>query len=397
METLFLNHNRLVNAVSTRFYRYLYPKINWENRLVGITGARGTGKTTLLLQHIKNNFPAGNQALYVSLDNIWFQRRTLTDLVQEFHAYGGTHIFVDEVHRYADWALEIKNLYDSYPDLHIVFTGSSMLKIHRAKADLSRRLRLYELHGLSFREFLLFNSDVNINAVSLDDIIRRHREISVDISAKIKVLPLFRQYLKLGYYPFFQEDTEGYDERLQRVINVILENDLPAVEAVEYGTIIKIKKLLIMMASLVPFVPNITELSAKLETSRTMLLKYLNYLENAGLILSLMTANKGMGVMNKPDKIYLNNTNLLYALGAGNVNEGNERETFFANQLRIGHTLEIPKKGDFLVNADYTFEIGGANKTNRQIQNVPNAYIAMDNIETGFNNKIPLWMFGMMY
>lgn len=397
METLFLNHNRLVNAVSTRFYRYLYPKINWENRLVGITGARGTGKTTLLLQHIKNNFPAGNQALYVSLDNIWFQRRTLTDLVQEFHAYGGTHIFVDEVHRYADWALEIKNLYDSYPDLHIVFTGSSMLKIHRAKADLSRRLRLYELHGLSFREFLLFNSDVNINAVSLDDIIRRHREISVDISAKIKVLPLFRQYLKLGYYPFFQEDTEGYDERLQRVINVILENDLPAVEAVEYGTIIKIKKLLIMMASLVPFVPNITELSAKLETSRTMLLKYLNYLENAGLILSLMTANKGMGVMNKPDKIYLNNTNLLYALGAGNVNEGNERETFFANQMGIGHTLEIPKKGDFLVNADYTFEIGGANKTNRQIQNVPNAYIAMDNIETGFNNKIPLWMFGMMY
>lgn len=392
-----MNHNRLVNAVSTRFYRYLYPKINWENRLVGITGARGTGKTTLLLQHIKNNFPAGNQALYVSLDNIWFQRRTLTDLVQEFHAYGGTHIFVDEVHRYADWALEIKNLYDSYPDLHIVFTGSSMLKIHRAKADLSRRLRLYELHGLSFREFLLFNSDVNINAVSLDDIIRRHREISVDISAKIKVLPLFRQYLKLGYYPFFQEDTEGYDERLQRVINVILENDLPAVEAVEYGTIIKIKKLLIMMASLVPFVPNITELSAKLETSRTMLLKYLNYLENAGLILSLMTANKGMGVMNKPDKIYLNNTNLLYALGAGNVNEGNERETFFANQMGIGHTLEIPKKGDFLVNADYTFEIGGANKTNRQIQNVPNAYIAMDNIETGFNNKIPLWMFGMMY
>lgn len=398
MNTLYLNHSRLVDAVSTQFYRYLYEKINWDNRLIAIVGARGTGKTTMLLQYIKNNFPNGNKALYVSLDNIWFQRHSLTDLVQQFHAYGGTHIFLDEVHRYNQWAVEVKNLYDSYPDLHIVFTGSSMLEIHKAHADLSRRMRLYELHGLSFREFLLLEYQLFIESVSLEDIVNRHTEISAEIASKTKVLPLYKEYLKIGYYPFYKEDKEGYHERLRQTVNVILENDLPAIEAIEYSTITKIKKLLMMLASRVPFTPNIAELAAKLETTRTSILKYLNHLEKAELVLLLMTASKGMGIMNKPDKIYLNNPNLLFTLDADNVNEGNLRETFFANQMRTKHHVEIPtKSGDFLIESKYTFEVGGLNKSNRQIKTIPDSFVAMDNIETGFLNKIPLWLFGMTY
>lgn len=398
METLFLNHTRLIEAVPTDIYRYLYDKIDWDNRLIGITGARGTGKTTLLLQYIKNNFPNGNQALYVSLDNIWFHRQTLTELVQQFYAYGGTHIFIDEVHRYEQWAVEVKNLYDNYPDLHIVFTGSSMLEIYKSNADLSRRMRIYELHGLSFREFLQLENNLKFDSVSLQEIVTDHVAISTAISSKCKILPLFKQYLQNGYYPFYREDRNGYLERLRQTINVVLENDLPAVESIEYSSIIKIKKLLMMLASLVPFVPNIAKLSLKIETSRGMTLRYLNYLEKAGLVLQLMTASKGMGIMNKPDKLYLNNPNLAYALDANNVNEGNLRETFFANQLNMSHKVEIPiRGGDFLVDSTFTFEVGGANKDSRQIKDVADAFIAMDNIETGFLNRIPLWLFGFLY
>ena len=398
MDTLFLNHSRLIASTSTYFYRYLYEKIDWNNRLIAIVGARGTGKTTLLLQYIKNNFPNSHRALYVSLDNIWFQRQSLTELVQQFYAYGGTHIFIDEVHRYQQWAVEIKNIYDSYPDLHIVFTGSSMLEIYKSNADLSRRMRLYKLYGLSFREFLLLENGLKFDSISLDDIVNLHLEISTAISSKIKILPLFKEYLKIGYYPFYKEDKEGYHERLRQVINVILENDLPAVETVEYSTIVKIKKLLMTLASLVPFVPNIADLSTKLETSRASLIKYLNHLEKGELILQLMTASKGMGIMKKPDKLYLNNPNLLFALDIDNINEGNLRETFFANQMRTKHTVEVPKTGgDFVVESKYTFEVGGLNKSNRQIKDIPDAFVAMDNLETGFLNKIPLWLFGMTY
>ena len=397
MDTLFQNYNRILSAVNSKFHRYLYYKIDWENRLIGITGSRGTGKTTMLLQHIKENFPETSKALYVSLDNIWFTQNSLLELVNRFQAYGGTHLFLDEVHRYPTWSIEIKNIYDSYPNLYIAFTGSSILEIYKSNADLSRRAISYHLHGLSFREFLEMENKYRINPLTLDDILTKHQTIASDILSQIKILPEFKKYLEYGYYPFYTEDIKSYPLRLQNVINTILENDLPAVEKVEYITIQKIKKMLMIISSLVPFSPNITKLSGDIEANRMSTLKYLSYLEKAGLIRTFLSSQKGMSLMNKPDKIYLYNTNLLYSLTSSNVNEGNVRETFFANQLSVVGTINTSDQADFFVDQKYTFEIGGPSKSFNQIKDLNNAFVVADEIETGFGNKIPLWMFGLLY
>jgi predicted AAA+ superfamily ATPase len=397
MDSLFQNYTRILNAVNSVFHRYLYNEIDWNNRLIGITGARGTGKTTMILQHIKENFTDISKALYVSLDNIWFTKNSLLDLVNRFQAYGGTHIFLDEVHRYPTWSVEIKNIYDSYPDLHIVFTGSSILEIYKSNADLSRRAISYHLHGLSFREFLLFEKNFEIDVLSLDDILNNHQVIASNIISQIKILPEFKKYLEYGYYPFYKEDLKSYPIRLQNVVNTILENDLPAVEKVEYITIQKIKKMLMIISSLVPFSPNVTKLSGEIESNRVLTVKYIGYLEKAGLIKAYLSSQKGMSLMNKPDKIYLDNTNLLYALASSNVNEGNIRETFFANQVSVTNTLNTSKHGDFLVNDKYIFEIGGPTKSFDQIKALTNAFVVADETETGFGNKIPLWLLGLLY
>lgn len=397
MDSLFQTYTRILNSVSTKYHRYLYHEIDWNNRLIGITGSRGTGKTTMILQHIKENFPDKSKALYVSLDNIWFTKNLLLDLVNRFQAYGGTHLFLDEVHRYPAWSVEVKNIYDSYPDLHVVFTGSSILEIYKSNADLSRRAISYHLYGLSFREFLLFENDYEISPLLLDDILNDHQTIAGDIISKIKILPEFKKYLEYGYYPFYKEGIKSYPIRLQNVVNTILENDLPAVENVEYTTIQKIKKMLMIISSLVPFSPNVTKLSGEIESNRASTIKYLGYLEKAGLIRSYLYSQKGMSLMNKPDKIYLDNTNLLYALASSNVNEGNIRETFFANQISVIHSLSTSKQGDFHVDDKYIFEVGGPNKSFDQIKDLKEAFVAADEIETGFGNKIPLWMFGLLY
>lgn len=397
METLIQNYTRLLSAIPINFRRYLYENIDWQDRLIGITGARGTGKTTLLLQHIKNTFPDRNKAIYVSLDNLWFTKNSLSDFVYQFYTYGGTHLFLDEVHRYPNWSIEIKNIYDSYPDIHIVFTGSSILEIYKSNADLSRRAIHYHLQGLSFREYLKFEYDMNLPTLSLPDILNSHLNIASEIIPKAKILPMFEEYLKQGYYPFYKENTKNYPLRLQNMINTILDNDLPAIENIEYTTILKIKKMLMIMSSLVPFTPNMTTLSAEIETNRASSIKYLGFLEKAKLIKMIPSSQKGMSSLNKPEKIYLDNTNLLQALTNTTINDGNKRETFFANQLSASHHLTIPPKGDFLVDDIYTFEIGGKNKNYNQIKDIPNSFIAFDNAEVGFGNKIPLWMFGMMY
>ncbi|NDV64748.1 ATP-binding protein [Bacteroides sp. 224] len=397
MDTLFRNYSRLLSAVNNQYHRYLYNQIDWENRLIGITGARGTGKTTLLLQHIKDNFPDTSKALYVSLDNIWFTKNSLLELVDRFQAYGGTHLFLDEVHRYPTWSVEIKNIYDSYPELYIVFTGSSILEIYKSNADLSRRAITYHLYGLSFREFLLFENMLEIAPLSLEDILQNHQTIAGNIASKLKVLPEFRKYLEHGYYPFYKESIKSYPIRLQNIVNTILENDLPAVESVEYVTIQKIKKMLMIISSLVPFSPNITKLSAEIEANRSNTLKYLGYLQKAGLIISYLSSQKGMSLMNKPDKIYLDNTNLLYALSDISVNEGNLRETFFANQVNVLHRLTTTKQGDFLADDRYTFEIGGPNKSFSQIKDLQDSFTVISDIETGHGNRIPLWLFGFLY
>jgi len=397
MDLLIRHYNRLLNAVNTEYHRYLYHEINWSNRLIGITGARGTGKTTMLLQHIKENFPDRSKALYVSLDNIWFTQKTLVELVDHFHVYGGTHLFVDEVHRYPNWSIEIKNIYDSYPDLHLVFTGSSILEIHKSNADLSRRAITYHLYGLSFREYLLFEDKIHLERLPLNEILNKHQNIAGDIASQVKILPEYKRYIECGYYPFYKEGEREYPLRLQSIVNTILDNDLPAVENVEYVTIQKIKKMLMIVSSLVPFSPNITKLSAEIETNRSNTIKYLGYLQKAGLIISYLSSQKGMSLMNKPDKVYLDNTNLLYALSNSNVNEGNVRETFFANQMNVLHKLSTSKQGDFVVDDTYTFEIGGANKSFDRIKELENSFVAVGDVETGYGNRIPLWLFGLLY
>lgn len=397
MEALIQHYIRQIEAVPMRHNRYLHKEIDWSERLIGITGPRGTGKTTLLLQHIKSNFIDRNQALYASLDNIWFTRNSLMDLVTKFHAYGGTHLFLDEVHRYPDWSIEIKNIYDSFPSLHIVFTGSSMLEIYTSHADLSRRAIHYYLHGLSFREYLRFEKDLDLPAVSLDNILKNHLNIATEITAQIKVLPLFDAYLQHGYYPFYKEGVKNYPMKVQNIINTILDSDLPSVEKIEYASILKIKRLLMILSSLVPFTPSMVTLSSEIETNRATAVRYLGILERAALIKMLLPQAKGMSLMSKPEKIYLDNPNLLHALAAATVNNGNKRETFFANQVGAIHTLNSTKRGDFVVNGKYTIEIGGKGKGFNQIKDIPDSFVASDEIEIGFGNKIPLWLFGMMY
>lgn len=396
-EILYQNYIRLLDATETQYFRYLYKEIDWDNRLIGITGARGTGKTTMILQYIKINFTDRRKALYVSLDNIWFTKNSLLELADKFHAFGGTHLFIDEVHRYPNWSIEIKNIYDSYPALHIVFTGSSILEIYKSNADLSRRAISYHLLGLSFREFLNFETNIEFPVFKLEEIINDHQNVISTVINRIKVLPEFKKYLEHGYYPFYKEGLKSYSIRLQNVVNTILENDLPAVEVIEYPTIIKIKKMLMIISSLVPFTPNMTSLSSDIETNRASTIKYLGYLQKAGLIRMLSAQGNGMNLMNKPEKIYLDNTNLIHSLTTSNVNEGNVRETFFTNQCAANYKISASKQGDFVINGKYTFEVGGKNKTFAQIKNIENSFVVMDDIESGFGNKIPLWLFGFTY
>ena len=397
MEELYEDFNRLIEATRLDFERYLYSEIDWKDRLISIVGPRGTGKTTLILQHIKKQFPQRKKALYISLDNIRFTKTELKPTVHEFYTLGGTHIFIDEVHRYPNWAIEIKNLYDSYPDLHIVFTGSSILEIYKSNADLSRRAITYHLHGLSFREFLKLEKNYDAPILSLQDVIENHMEIASRICSEIKITPAFRAYLEYGYYPFFKEGVKRYSMRLRNVVNVILETDLPAVEKIEYASIYKLRKMLMSVSSLVPYTPNISTLSGQLEINRASVMKYFIYLQKAGLVRMLLADQKGMNLMNKPEKLFLDNTNLIHALAPENYNTGNIRETFFANQLTLKHTISGAKKGDFIVDDRFTFEIGGINKTFKQIKELPESYIAKDDIETGYGNTIPLWLFGLLY
>jgi len=397
MEPLFQDFNRLLDANKLEFQRYLYDDIDWDDRLICIVGPRGTGKTTLMLQHIKATFPGRKKALYVSLDNIWFTKTELLPTIHEFYTMGGTHIFIDEVHKYPTWAIEIKNLYDSYPDLHIVFTGSSILEIYKSNVDFSRRAIVYHLHGLSFREFLKLEYNYDAKLLTIEELISDHASISSRIATEIKIIPAFRAYLEYGYYPFFKEGLKRYSLRLRNVVNVILENDLPAIESIEYASIYKLRKLLMIITSLVPYTPNLSSLGTQLGINRNSVLKYFVYLQKAGLVRMMLSEQKGASLMNKPEKVYLDNTNLIYALTLDGVNAGNLRETFFVNQLSVTQHVACSKIGDFLVNGKYTFEVGGQKKGFAQIKDLENSFVAKDGIETGYGNTIPLWLFGMLY
>jgi predicted AAA+ superfamily ATPase len=398
MENLYKTFYQLLSRTNADFLRYLYLKIKWNNRLIAITGARGAGKTTMILQHIKKTFgDAPKTALYVSLDNIYFSNNRLLDFAHDFDKMGGKYLFLDEVHKYENWSIEIKNIYDSLPDLKVVFTGSSMLEIYKGNADFSRRVTHYTLNGLSFREFLLLEKDLNFPVLELDDLLENHISIASQINKKMKPLPLFQQYLKEGFYHYYKEDSEFYLDRLLHTVNVVLETDLPAIENIEVQTIKKMKQLLFIIAQRVPFTPNIKELSEILEVSRKSLLTYLVYLEKAQLVGLLQQDVSGLKTLTKPEKIYLDNSNLAFALVSEKPDIGNIRETFFFNQLKTVSKIISGGKPDFKINNKYSIEVGGKNKGHEQIIGIQNSYLALDNLEYGFLNKIPLWLFGMLY
>lgn len=389
MQRLIDTQNRILRQADTSIKRYLYKQINWKNRLIAITGQRGTGKTTILIQRIKEA-ENSNEYLYISADSLFIYKLSLFEIALNFRNNGGKYLFIDEIHKYPSWSGEIKHIYDAIPDLNIVFTGSSILDIMKGYADLSRRAIHYTLQGLSFREYLLFETKVDFPTFTLDEII--HQKVTINLD---KPLFHFNNYLKKGFYPFYKE--EDFELKLMSVINTVLEVDLVQYLDLKPSTIAKLKKLLQIISESVPFKPNISKIADLTSISRSLLPEYFNYLERAGLITMLPSHTKGIQALGKPEKMYLSNTNLCHILvGNDNANIGNVRETFFASQLTSLHTLSIPKKGDFLVN-ELTFEFGGKNKTKSQIVDITNSYLVKDDIEVGYQNTIPLWHFGFVY
>lgn len=397
MDVLFERFRKRLAYTDVSFVRSLMDNIHWEARMIGIRGARGVGKTTLLLQYIKLHLPSDSTVLYASLDNIWFTEHKLYDMADIFVKRGGKYLFLDEVHKYPRWSQELKNMYDDFPELHIVFTGSSLLEILNARADLSRRAIVYEMQGFSFREYLNRNLQTDFPVVSLDDIWTKHVELSNSIAGKLKVLQHFPEYLKFGYYPYYNELPPLYYQRIDEVINMILEVEIPLLRGVDIAYVTKLKQLLLILSESVPFIPNISKLSERIGITRNSLLSYLHALQESGLTYHLNKNTFGITRLQKPDKIYLENTNLMYALGTEKVDVGSLRETFFANQVKYSHQLSISEQSDFLIDNKYTIEVGGKEKGYRQLEGLNNAFIAADDIEYGHERKIPLWMFGFLY
>ncbi len=390
-------YNRRLQGTPEGFKRYLIDKIDWRDNLIAIKGAKGTGKTTMLLQHIKESFADKDKALYISLDNLWFETHSINDLIEYHYTHGGTHLFLDEVHYFPNWKTLIKNINDDYPGLHVVYTGSSMLKIDSGVADLSRRQLPYTLHGMSFREYLLYEGLAEIKPFPLDFLLNNHRQIAEDILSKgMKILPAFSEYLRQGYYPFYKSVYSGFEIRLQQVVNHVLENDYPIIEGVEQSTIRKTKKMFMILAEQVPQTPNMSNLYNELETDRNQGLKMLYALEKAGLLALLSDKPKHIDKLSRPEKIFLDNSNLMYAY-ATKPNIGTVRETFFLSQLAVDHSVTYPVSGDFLVDGKYLFEVGGRKKSFEQIKDMADSYLAVDDTEIGHHNRIPLWMFGLLY
>lgn len=389
MEALFQYSNRLIANVDIRFIRYLYDQINWDSRLIGLVGPRGVGKTTLVLQHIKNNLDHAH-TLYVTAEDFYFAKNRLLDVASDFVKLGGTHFIIDEIHKYPDWSTELKLIYDYHQDLKVVFTGSSVLDIKKGNSDLSRRAVLYSMQGLSFREYLQLFHQIAIPTFTLDEILS-HKVATPQLAHP---LPLFFDYLKRGYYPFALE--QDFDLKLMQVINQTLESDIPAYATMNVSTGRKLKQLMAIVADSVPFKPNMSKISEMLAISRNNIADYLLYMEEAGMVSQLRFETKGIRGLGKVDKVYLDNTNLVYNLSKDNPNKGNVRETFFMNQLRVAHPIVSSKIADFTIDA-FDFEIGGKNKSSKQIKTAAIGFVVKDDIETGFLNTIPLWHFGLLY
>ncbi|WP_246440051.1 ATP-binding protein [Rhabdobacter roseus] len=364
--------------------------------MIAIKGPRGAGKTTLMLQHLKFDLGLPAHALYITADHTWFYTHTLLETATDWYKQGGRLLFIDEVHKYPRWSRELKNIYDGLPELQVVFSASSALDIYRGEADLSRRVISYSLAGLSFREYLLFTQEISYEVLALKDVATQHRAFSQSVLEKVQPLPHFKKYLQKGYLPIIAEGEDEYLPKLEQIINAIVDTDLAYIASYNTGTAIKVKKLLGVIAESVPFKPNVSALARKLDLSRDSVYQYLYQLRDARLLNTLVAEGKGVATLQKPDKVYLGNPNLAYALRA-NPDVGNLRETFLLSQLQnIAAEVLAPKSGDFLVQ-DFVLEVGGKGKTSAQVKDTPNYLIAADDIEMGSGQRVPLWLFGFMY
>lgn len=399
METLFRRQDRLLQITPTAIVRGMMERINWDAQLIAIRGARGVGKTTLMLQYIKINYPAYTRAaLYCALDSIYFTNHSLLDLAEQFYLSGGKHLFLDEVHKYPTWSKEIKEIYDLYPEIKVVFSASSLLHILNGDADLSRRCIPYTVQGLSFREFLLFYHGIDIKKRQLDDMLAHPEELCSEVNSKCRPIQHFKEYLQYGYYPFYLRNQTDYYTSIENIANFIIETELPMLCGVDIANVRKLKSLLNILSTSVPFEVDISKLSSAIGVHRNTTVSYLYHMDRAKLLNLLFSDVKSVKKMQKPDKIYLENPNTLYALASQPVAIGTARETFAVNQLGYEHVVEYSKQhGDFKVDGKYVFEVGGEGKGYKQIANMADSFILADDTETPYGNKLPLWTVGFLY
>lgn len=398
MEELISFQNNLLNQVDDSWTRYLFQNLKSDEKLLGIKGLRGVGKTTLLLQHIQSPRIKSTKSLYVTADHPYFYKNSLFDLASLFHAYSGELLVIDEVHKYSNWSRELKLIYDGFPNLKVIFTSSSALDLYRGESDLSRRLVTQNLEGLSFREYLSLVEGVTFQKLDLTEILENHSDITKEITSKIHSLTYFQKYLEYGYFPAIQK-TQASDMKMKlfQTINSVLESDLAFSKDYSPANILKIKKLLGVIAVTVPFEPNISAIATKLGLGRNTVYSFLAHLQDAKIIRLINKPNRGINHLQKPDKIYFDNPNFAFAL-QDDPNKSTIRETFFANQLANGsHKIDLSEKGDLLVDEEWTFEIGGKAKQSDQIKAVEKSFLALDDIEVGFGKRIPLWLFGFLY
>lgn len=398
LEELLEISERLVNDVSLSFKRYLAPVLYEENRLIGIKGARGTGKTTMLLQYLADKGVSSSYGAYFSLDELYFTSHTLVDTVKTFHQGGGKIVLLDEVHKYPGWAREIKNIYDRYSDLKIIFTGSSIMDITKQEGDLSRRAVMYELKGLSYREYLALFHGISLPLLDLEQLISPERhKLRKQFPTDFNPLAYFKEYLQYGYYPFSYSGKESYFQRLRQLVRTIVEYDMAEMKGFDIRHAKKMLRLLYIIAQQVPFKPNVNKLALKTDIHRNTINNYLYFLHDARLIYLLHQKGQSMATLQKPEKIFMDNPNLLYALSEDTPSIGTIREVFFNNQMGANFTLNHASQTDFVVDNKYYFEIGGKHKTSKQLDGLSQAWVVKDDIEYPVANSLPLWMFGFLY
>jgi uncharacterized protein len=398
MEELLNFQTNILNQMSDNWSRYLLKDLMVNEKLLGLKGLRGVGKTTILLQFMAYHYPDKSKALYVTADHPYFYTNSLFNLAGIWYANEGKLLLIDEVHKYPNWSRELKLIYDGFPGLQVFFTSSSALDLYRGESDLSRRLAVQNLEGMSFREYLNFTQGFGFEKLDFEDLLNRHLEIGAEITKNIHPLPYFKTYLKNGYFPFAKNlSPDSIPSRIIQILNTVLETDLSFAQDYSASNVSKIKKLLGVIAASAPFEPNISKIAEKLGLGRNTVYMFLHHLQDAKIIRMINMAGKSMGSLQKPDKIYFENPNFTYALQA-EANIGAVRETFFINQLtNSGNEICLSKDGDFMVKGKYIFEVGGKNKGFEQIKNLENSHLALDEIEIGFGKKIPLWLFGFLY